>query len=178
MASDVAFEIVKAAVEMERLKVQQLETERSEQIWSQMTDNMIALDINFTYLDEEDGEIMFSDYLFQKFSIYNNEIFWICTNNSHDMKVINISQNPNIIKILLQGKQFNSGFDEISYNSREKMALIIKFQVKHTNEDGNEYTCFCVEGDTMMYDKDASIENILNDGLEIIKCIHVIKKQS
>jgi hypothetical protein len=177
MAHDIALEIVKHSKNMadseEKETAERIRKDKIEQI----SRNIVAFDINFIYFDEGDDDPIFCDYLFLKFSKYNGKIYWACKYNKEDadnMRICSIDDNPHILDILTKGTIIFDQEDKDMYKDRTSMVLFIRMQETHKNDDGTEHSCFGNVVESLQYDKDKPIKEMLEDGIEILKTLEVV----
>lgn len=181
MAFDVATKIVEVAQQMQNLEIAQNEERKLKERKDILMKNFICININYVseYENDEDQTCEnFNDYNLLRFTKYDGDIYWVISHNqdNDDMKVINLTKNPKMIKKISKDICMIGDEEQFEYNNRKKMAMFICFPKKikcvHDDKEFWNYTCNMTFG--QYYKKNVDMSVIINDALELINEIDVL----
>lgn len=181
MALDVATKIVEVAHQMQTIEIAKNEERKLRERKDVLMKNFICVNINYVFEYPNDEDIMcegYNDYNILKFTKYDGDLYWVISHNQEndDMKVVNLSKNPKMIKKLAKDICMLADEEQLVYNNRTKMAMFICFPKKvkcvHDDKEFWNYTCNMTFG--QYYKKNVDMSVIIRDALELINEIDVL----
>ena len=166
MAQDVATAIVEQA----KMMIEQEEKQKIAKKFRDLHHNKIGIDINYTYTSD-DGDIEYEDYLFLRFTKYEDELYWIVKDHETDFRVAPFSKNSNLLDLLAKSYRTLDVIEKQDYENRMTFVMNIRIPEKHVSSEGKEYTCYGGCAESITYDKNTDIIKILEDGLTILQAM-------
>jgi hypothetical protein len=186
MASDIAIEIVKEAQRLHNMEMAEKDTNEHKRRKKQIEKNMFAIDINFLVeddtinesdTDDEDDDrdnIDYVDYAFYKFTIVDDEIYYVLKQEKSNYRLINTSKHPEILKRLEKDEVILNTSTKIKFQNRLKWVLFIRFPETLLLGNGSERTCYSTSSMSLFFDADTSVNKMLTDAIDVVKTCEII----
>lgn len=176
MVSDIAYEIVKLTEILEAEEDKQKEQKENEKRKIYMIKNLVELNVSFLVSDENEvheddfnGDDDF-DYIIEKFTKYNDEIYWVLRHNTTDdvLKVINITKNPNILQHICKTANAHYLYEErhgyrMNFNFRESCIF-----------NGTKMMGYDCTGVSLYYPPDAEVHEMLKEAFDVIRDFEIV----